>query len=149
MRIKLVAGCWLLVVGYFFNACSGNQSESVKFQQYFVQGQQLYQTHCSNCHQPNGTGLGLVYPPLDKSDFMKNNFQQVLCLMKYGIEGEIKVNGKTYVQPMPGVQSLTNLEIAEIATYIYNSGEHAHGLIDVLKVNQLMQSCDSLVQVDH
>ena len=61
--------------------------------------------------------------------------------MKYGIRGEIIVNGKSYVQPMPGVQSLTDLEIAEIATYIYNSWEHQHGLIDVTEANKILSRC--------
>jgi hypothetical protein len=61
--------------------------------------------------------------------------------MKYGIKGEIVVNGKTFVQPMPGVQSLTDLEIAEIATYIYNSWEHKRGIVDVSEANKILTNC--------
>lgn len=123
-------------------ALSGcSNPDSVKFKQYYVQGEVLYKKHCSNCHQATGAGLGLVYPPLAQSDFMKNNFEQVLCLMKYGIEGEITVNGKNYVQPMPGVQSLTDLEIAEIATYIYNSWEHKRGIVDVSETTTVLSKC--------
>lgn len=137
----LGSGFCVLVASCYGIGCSGNSSESVKFKQYYNQGEKLYKKHCSNCHQPSGTGLGLVYPPLNKSDFMENNFEQVLCLMKYGIEGEVIVNGKNYVQPMPGVESLTNLEIAEIATYIYNSWEHKRGLIDVNQTSRVMTQC--------
>jgi cytochrome c551 len=112
-----------------------------KFQQYFVQGEQLYLTHCSNCHQKDGKGLGLLYPPVDESDFMEKNFEATLCLMKYGLEGELVVNGKAFNQPMPGVRSLTDLEIAEIATYIYNSGNHKRGLITVTDVGKIMNGC--------
>lgn len=144
---RLASGCKLqaasLLIVIVLCSCSNSKNaESVKFQQYYVQGEQLYTKHCSNCHQSTGTGLGLVYPPLAQSDFMKNNFEQVLCLMKYGIKGEIIVNGKKYVQPMPGVQSLTDLEIAEIATYIYNSWEHEHGLIDVTETSRIMRQCN-------
>jgi cytochrome c551 len=129
--------CFAITLTLF--SCS--ESKSVKFQQYYVQGEQLYTKHCSNCHQANGAGLGLVYPPLNQSDYMKKNFEQVICLMKYGIRGEIIVNGKTFVQPMPGVQSLTDLEIAEIATYIYNSWEHQRGLVDVSETNSVLTNC--------
>ena len=112
-----------------------------KFNQYFVQGEKLYARHCSNCHQKNGKGLGLLYPPLDESDFMENNFEKTLCLMKYGISGELVVNGKVFNQPMQGVQSLTDLEIAEIATYIYNTGQHKKGLILVTDVEKIMNAC--------
>jgi cytochrome c551 len=118
-------------------SCTGNP----KFDQYFVQGEKLYIQHCSNCHQKNRKGLGLLYPPLDESDYMTKNFNETLCLMKYGISGELVVNGKSYNQPMPGVRSLTDLEIAEIATYIYNSGQHKKGLILVTDVEQIMKDC--------
>lgn len=112
-----------------------------KFQQYFVEGEQLYQTHCSNCHQKNGKGLGLVYPPLAPSDYMEANPEMVMCLMKRGISGEIMVNGESFNQAMPGIPSLTELEIAEIATFIYNSWGHEKGLIEVNSVSKALQGC--------
>ena len=150
MRSKMAASCKLLASSFLILvtlvSCSNSKSSEseIKFQQYFVQGEVLYAKHCKNCHQSSGTGLGLVYPPLRQSDFMEKNFDQVLCLMKYGVRGEIIVNSKSYVQPMPGVQSLTDLEIAEIATYIYNSWEHKRGIVDVTTVSVVMSRCESL-----
>jgi cytochrome c551 len=119
-----------------------NQNEtSTKFQQYYVHGEKLYAKSCSNCHQLNGTGLGLVYPPLYKSDFMENNFESVICLMRHGIKGELIVNGKSFNQQMHGISTLSDLEIAEIATYIYNTWEHKRGLIDVQEVARIKSSC--------
>src|SRR5258707_11205450 len=103
---------------FLFNSCS---IKNTKYQQYFAQGQVLYEKNCSNCHQKNGKGLGLVYPPLAASDYFEKNFNTSLCLMKYGKQGVIVVNGKNFNKPMPGVPSLTELEIAEIATYLFNS----------------------------
>ena len=114
-----------------------------KFQQYLTEGEQLYIKNCSNCHQRNGKGLGLVYPPLAPSDFMEKNVEAVICLMKNGQTGEITVNGNSFNQPMPGVPSLTELEIAEIATYIYNSWGHEKGIIEVKQVSQSIKSCSS------
>ena len=112
-----------------------------KFQQYYVQGEQLYIKNCSNCHQKNGKGLGLLYPPLDVSDYMDKNFDEVLCLMKHGKEGELTVNGKLFNKPMPGITTLTDLEIAEIATYIYNTWDRQHGLIDVKTTSATLTTC--------
>ncbi len=118
--------------------CSQKDS---KFQQYFVEGEQLYIKHCSNCHQKDGKGLGLVYPPLVSADFMDKNFDEVICMMKKGRKGEMTVNGNMFNQPMPGVPSLTELEIAEIATYIYNNWGHEKGLVEVKTVSQSLQPC--------
>lgn len=61
--------------------------------------------------------------------------------MKYGLKEEITVNGKNFVQPMPGVVTLTDLEIAEIATYIYNSWDHSRGIVDVTEASRVIKSC--------
>ena len=90
----LVATVLLLSIIYCLSiSCS---TRDPKFQQYFVQGQVLYEKHCSNCHQKNGQGLGRLYPPLALSDFLKNNVDKSMCIMKYGIQGEITVNGQSY-----------------------------------------------------
>ncbi|GAB1446052.1 MAG: cytochrome c [Cyclobacteriaceae bacterium] len=125
----------------------GNTSnKSVKYQQYFVEGEQLYTTHCSNCHQKSGKGLGLLYPPLDQSDYMDQHLSEVICLIKNGKSGELIVNGKSYNQPMPGIPTLTDLEIAEIATFIYNSWTHEQGIIDVKEVTKILKECDESSQ---
>ena len=132
----------LIVFTLFLLCCTPpGKDNSTKFTQYYLQGEQLYIKHCSNCHQPNGTGLGRVYPPLYQSDFMDKNFEKVICSIKYGIKGEMIVNGNDFNQEMPGVPSLTDLEIAEIATYIYNTWEHKRGLVDVKATSQLLEKC--------
>jgi cytochrome c551 len=135
--LQLIAVCCTL------HACNSKPStNSPKFEQYFIQGEQLYLRHCSNCHQKNGKGLGLIYPPLDTSDYMQDHFEDVLCLMRNGKSGELLVNGKSFNQPMPGVPTLSDLEVAEIATYIYNSWSHKKGIVDVKVASQILSSCD-------
>lgn len=124
-------------------SCNRSQTkDSTKFTNYFRQGEQLYIKHCSNCHQSNGTGLGRLYPPINKSDFMDNNFSKVICLIRNGIQGELIVNGVNFNQPMPGIPSLTDLEVAEIATYIYNSEDHKRGIVEVKEVTRIMDQCE-------
>ena len=129
------------VIAIVLSACGKN---SPKFNQYYVQGEQLYTKHCSNCHQIDGSGLGQLYPPLDTSDYMQKNLHDVLCLMRHGKTGEIRVNGKSFNHAMPGVPSLTDLEIAEIATYIYNTWSHKHGIVEVKEVSRMMTECESI-----
>lgn len=131
----------LLVVSC--NSRPDQPARSPKFEQYYNQGEQLYAAHCSNCHQKNGAGLGRVYPPLNVSDFVDDRFEEVICLMKYGRSGEITVNGTMFNQSMPA-PNLTDLEIAEIATYIYNTWGRQRDIVDVRNVSQVLQRCDSI-----
>jgi cytochrome c551 len=139
------SGAWLCFLLFAFCFlllnCSNKKDSSPKFTQYYNQGETLYQKNCSNCHQKNGSGLGLVYPPLDSSDYMEKNFKDVICLIRNGKKGELIVNGKKFNQPMPAIPTLTDLEIAEIATYIYNTWSHQKGLVEVKEVSELLKAC--------
>lgn len=123
--------------------CSCGKNSSPKFTQYYVQGEKLYVRHCSNCHQVDGTGLGRVYPPLNTSDYMENNFGRVICLMRYGKTGEIIVNRQQFNQPMPGAPALSDLEIAEIATYIFNTWTHDRGIVEVKEASEILKTCET------
>lgn len=141
MNKGVTAGLFISVFSlFFFEACVSNQGD-IKFQQYFVGGEQLYEKHCSNCHRPSGKGLGRVYPPLAQSDYMNDNFEEVICLMKYGRAGEIVVNGKSYNKEMPGIPSLTELEIAEIATYIYGKWGNSQRVVETQEIEKILKKC--------
>jgi len=138
MRNNIV-GLLLISLGI---ACVPGQRD-VKFQQYYAEGEVLYQQHCANCHQADGSGLGKLYPPLAKSDFIDKDPEAVLCLIKYGVEGEMIVNGVTYNKPMPGIPALTELEIAEIATYIFNSWGNSREMVEVNAAAKVLATCPS------
>lgn len=123
-------------------ACVPGAQRDVKFQQYYAGGEELYQQHCANCHQQDGTGLGKLFPPLAKSDYMDNNRDAVICLIRYGVKGEMIVNGVSYNQEMKGIPSLTDLEIAEITTYIYNSWGNSGEMVEVNQVTKIMAACE-------
>lgn len=133
----------LIEAGCISKTESNRSGPSAKLDQYFVQGEQLYLKNCSNCHQKNGTGLGLIYPPLNGSDYLLQNRNEVICLIRNGKSGELIVNGKSFNKEMPPMPLLSDLEIAEIATYIYNSWGHDEGLIEVAEVSSVLAKCDS------
>jgi cytochrome c551 len=136
----------LCLAGCILSSCSNSReskadTSSTKFRQYYVQGEKLYLTHCSNCHQKDGSGLGLLYPPLANSDYLEQNLDSAICMIRYGRRGPITVNGKTFDQPMPPLPSLGDLEIAEIATYICNTWGNEHGIIQVTDASAILSRC--------
>lgn len=141
LRPILEFGIWNFTYVFILLLLNSCGSQNAKNKQYFAQGQVLYEKNCSNCHQKNGKGLGLVYPPLAESDYLDNNFNESLCQMKYGMKGSITVNGKEFNKTMPGVPSLTELEIAEIATYLYNSWGRQKGIIEIHQVKSALTNC--------
>lgn len=112
--------------------------EDLTARQYAVHGKTIYDNLCANCHQIDGTGLGRLIPPLAESDYMQEDIGRTVRLIKYGIEGEMTVNGIVYNQPMPPNPHLTSMEIAQIATYIYNVWGNENRLIDVKEVEEYL-----------
>jgi mono/diheme cytochrome c family protein len=141
LRIKFLSP--LLLGSFGFQFCSGPSagSDNTKFTQYYVKGESLYQMHCSNCHQKDGSGLGLLFPPLDTSDYMENSFKEVICLIRNGKDDELIVNGKSFNKKMPAHIGLSDIEIAQISTYIYNTWTHKRGLIDITETSAILREC--------
>ncbi|MGA0558358.1 c-type cytochrome [Larkinella sp. VNQ87] len=124
-----------------FLALIGCQSqEQLKQEKYFVEGYQLYTQHCANCHQEDGKGLEALYPPINGSDFLKNK-ETVICLIRYGQQGPITVNGRTYNRPMPENRQLTDIDIAEITTYIYNKWGNETVITEVKEASKVLDTC--------
>jgi len=111
----------------------------ILYQQYMVHGLRLYQEKCANCHQKNGAGLKRLIPPLIQADYLQD-LVKTACSIKNGLKGEIMVNGISYDQPMPAA-GLTDLEIAEIITYINNAWGNKGGLSHVNEVSKALAKC--------
>lgn len=137
--MKILNYCLLLTVYcLLFTACS---EKDIKLKQYYIDGQALYKLHCANCHQDNGQGLAGLYPPIAGSDFLEKNKELILCSMRYGLKDTIVVNGKSFHQAMPANTQLQALDVAEIATYIYNEWGNEKEITEVKYVQKVLENC--------
>lgn len=134
----------LSILVMFLVACGSpeaQQKDQLKISQYMIEGHRLFERHCENCHGGNGKGLGKLYPPLASADFMSDT-TRIICIIKNGLKGEIEVNGTKFNKEMPDNIKLTDLEIAEISTYIYNEWSvKEKRLISTKKVTASLNSC--------
>lgn len=111
------------------NEQSGVSSLTQKELMYYSNGKKIYTALCTNCHTAQGEGLGKLIPPIGKSDYLMEDLGRTARIIKFGQRGPITVNGVVFNQPMPANPKLTNLEIAELITYISNSwGNAAKGI---------------------
>lgn len=127
-------GALLLMLG----ACNPNDVEKAR---YYSEGMYLYEKHCLNCHGDDGRGLGELYPPLVGNDYVAQHKAAVVCGIKWGMAGEIVVDGITYNQPMPGHEELYPLEIAELITYIQNSWGNEADKTSIEEVEAALKTC--------
>ncbi len=145
--------CYLSFILLFFgcgsSSSNGEQSKetevdsrtAIRLKQYKVEGAKIYATYCANCHQQDGKGLASLYPPLAASDYLLEDLARAACIIKHGQATEIVVNGVTYNQMMPG-NPISNLEVAEVLTYIANSWGNEAGLTGVKDVEKWLSACE-------
>lgn len=105
-----------------------------------VNGKRLYESHCGNCHQNDGTGLGKLIPPLRNADYFKASIHRTVWIIQHGQEGEIIVNGEKYNQAMPPNPQLKPLDIAAITTYLYNIWGVKEGVITSTDVEKFLKT---------
>lgn len=101
-------------------------------------GQKVYNSYCKTCHQDGGKGLGTVYPPLAKSDWLASKSKiEVIKAVTGGLKGEITVNGKKYngiMAPLPA--NYTDKDVADVLTFVYSSWGNKPQIVTVAEVTK-------------
>lgn len=119
--MKLIIICFLAISSIcLINTNKANYLQTDPLKESIERGNKLYTDFCASCHLSAGEGVENVYPPLAKSDFLLKNRDLSIKIIKYGQEGEIIVNGKTYNGYMSPL-GLSNDEVADVMNYIANS----------------------------
>lgn len=105
----------------------------------FEQGKVIYAGLCAACHQPTGTGLDGLAPPLVDSDWLLGPSERPIKIVLHGVGGPLVVGGRTWRLEMPPLTTLTNDQIAGILTYLRREWEHNASPVspaDVAKVRE-------------
>ena len=122
--MKLLIICFLAIASLFiFKSKKETNTFSPQkdpLEESMVRGNEIYNDFCITCHLPNGEGVENIYPPLAKSDYLMQKQEESIRGLKYGQEGEIVVNGKTYNSIMAAL-GLSDKEVADVMNYITNS----------------------------
>ncbi len=133
MRSSAITALFLFSLGVFLYSCQDNP---------YQQGQILYQNFCANCHMDDGSGLAGNIPPLAQADYVRENQDKLACIIRYGMEGEIVVNGTSYNNPMEGIPQLTEFEIANVINYINHAWGNDYGYVPMQDIRAALEDCE-------
>ncbi len=117
MKVFLII--YLFFVSFIFNFIQKEKS----FEESISDGKLIYEDFCIQCHLSNGEGIEKIYPPLNNSDYLLKDLDKSIYSIKYGLRGEIIVNGIKYNGEMAS-QGLEDDEIADVMNYITNSWDN-------------------------
>ena len=114
---------------------------TVKEEELFARGRQVYLTACVACHGVNGEGMNLLAPPLAGSDWVNGSEKRLVRVLFHGLTGPITVSGKRYASPeiqptMAPLAVLNNPDIAAVLTYIRREWNNTGAPISERAVNQ-------------
>ncbi len=93
--------------------------EKTPLQKSITRGKSVYTKNCAQCHLPTGKGIPKIYPPLRKSDWLTKKRTESIHAVKYGLSGEITVNGQAYENIMTPM-GLSDQEVADVLNYAMN-----------------------------
>ncbi len=114
MKIKVVLFLVFAFTGFILlNACQS--AEEIKQARFFVNGKNVYENNCQNCHGANGEGLGNLYPALIESEYILENTNKLACDIRFGLKN------------MPENKQLTAIEITYLINYIGNYFDNSIG----------------------
>lgn len=125
MKIRFIVICTLFL-GLNMNCQNSPEKISANLAESMEEGQLIYNDFCISCHMAGGEGAGAIFPPLANSDYLKNKQIESIKAVKYGMSGEILVNGKTYNSVMSPM-GLSDQEVADVMNFINNSWGNNYG----------------------
>lgn len=129
----LLPSLFLILILSWISSCQSNP---------FQQGEILYNNFCASCHMEDGSGLQGLIPPLAQADYVRNNPNELACIIRYGQTGEVVVNGQKYNQPMAGISALSEFEIANVINYINQAWGNDYGYVPLNKIREELEKCE-------
>ena len=84
-------------------------------------GKKVYTERCLTCHQADGGGVQNMNPPLTKTKWVLGDKVQLIQIVLKGLSTGVEIDGDSYHNVMASHADLSNLQIADVLTYVRNS----------------------------
>ncbi|SHI54564.1 Cytochrome c [Mesonia phycicola] len=111
--------------------------EKTPLQKSISAGKSIYTKKCAQCHLATGKGIPKMYPPLRSSDWLTKKRTESIHAVKYGLNGEITVNGNKFDNVMIPV-GLKDQEVVDVLNYVMNSwGNKQDKMVSLEEVKQV------------
>lgn len=108
----------------------------------YSDGEIIYKKYCASCHMDDGTGLPGLIPPIAGADFLAKNRAELPCIIRYGLDKSIEVNGKNYGgQAMQGIPNLKDVEITNVLNWINTHLSNDNKIYSLPEVRDYLFNC--------
>ncbi len=89
---------------------------------FMTRGEKVFKKECLACHQADGSGVPMMFPPITESEIINGENDQLILLVLNGLKGPIEIKGEQYNSIMPPMKDhLDDQEIADLLSYLRSS----------------------------
>lgn len=103
----------------------------------FEKGKVIYAGLCGACHQPAGTGLEGLAPPVVDSEWVLGAADLTARIVMHGLSGPVTVSGRTWNLEMPPLPHLTDDDIANVITYMRREWDHTGAPVSAAEIAKI------------
>jgi mono/diheme cytochrome c family protein len=129
----------LVVLVFFIATAFAFQQQPAGIKAAIARGKSVYEVYCLACHQPDGSGVENMNPPLVKTKWVLGDKKVLAKIVLKGLQGgEIEIDGDKFHNPMPPQESvLKDQEIADVLTYVRNSFGNKASMVTVAEIKAM------------
>jgi len=100
----------------------------------YTQGKALYESNCAQCHMPDGTGVGDLYPALNELG-NQYDYSIISCYIINGKKSE-----ESLIEMVP-IKGLSDIEISNIINYVHTEINGMDGEIAIKDIRAKISTC--------
>lgn len=86
-----------------------------------TRGKVVYMNVCLACHMADGNGVPTMNPPLIKTSYVLGDKTALIKIVLNGFSEDVEINGQKFSNNMTPHSDLTDIQIADVLTYVRKS----------------------------
>lgn len=102
-----------------------------------ARGKLVYTNVCLACHMADGGGVQNMNPPLTQTSYVLGDKSVIIKIVLNGFKEDVEINGQTYSNNMSPHSDLTDLQIADVLTYVRKSFGNKASAVTPLEVKKV------------
>jgi mono/diheme cytochrome c family protein len=102
-----------------------------------ARGKVVYTNICLACHMSDGNGVPTMNPPLIKTSYVLGDKSALIKIVLNGFSEDVEINGQKFSNNMAQHNDLTDLQIADVLTYVRKSFGNNASAIKPSEVKQV------------
>ena len=120
-QVLTFTGILFLLSAVLMSQTKPASSNQNKLSASIERGKKVYTDRCLTCHQVDGGGVQNMNPPLTKTKWVLGDKAQLIQIVLKGLSTGVEIDGDSYHNVMASHADLSDLQIADVLSYVRNS----------------------------